>query len=66
MLEGQKNATPFFKPFEQAWHNQLVEWLRLDSYNKGMPPNMRLTFEREVHHEVEQWREELFEAENNV
>lgn len=66
MLEGQKNATPFFRPFEEAWHKQQVEWLRLTSYYEGMPLDMRSIFEKEVQQDCEQWKEELLNSENNV
>lgn len=66
MLEGQENTTPFFRPFEQAWHKQLVEWLRLDTHTEGMPPAMLQAFETEVQREVEQWKDGLLTAEENV
>lgn len=66
MLDGQKNAKPFFRPFEEAWHKQQVEWLRLDSYYEGMPSNMRSIFEKEVQENSEQWKEELLNAKKDV
>lgn len=66
MLETQENTTPFFRPFEQAWHKQLVEWLRLDTYADGMPSSMLQAFETEVQQEVEQWKETLDQAEETV
>lgn len=66
MLEDQTDATPFFRPFEQAWHKQQVEWLRLDSYREGMPPGMRSIFEKEVKDEVAEWKEKLIKSEEDV
>jgi len=66
MLDGQKDANPIFRPFEEAWHKQQVEWLRLHSYDEGMPLNMRSIFEKEVQADSETWREELIKAEKDV
>lgn len=66
MLEEQNGATEFFRPFEQAWHKQLVEWLRLDSHADGMPSSMRSVFEKEVEDEVSQWKENLAKSKEDV
>lgn len=66
MLDGQPNARPFFRPFETAWHLKTVEWLRSDSYQEGMPQDLRSKFENEVKQEASDWQASLSKAEEDV
>lgn len=66
MLDAQSNARPFFRPFENAWHHQTVEWLRKDTYQDGMPSDLRSTFESELQDETSAWQAALSKAQSDV